>query len=372
MRILHINPAYPFTTLYAHMLEAFSTRHSHTVYVPLAIGRELPHWYTMNDDRIIHSRDYRQLERFFYTWKTSKITESLSRQIDVAAFGLAHAHFLFSAGGVANSLKSAVGLRYVVSVRNTDANVFFKYGVHLRQIGLRIMREAERVIFINPLYRERVLSDYVPRRWRDDIECRTVVIPNGIDAFWLSQSQAKSGPPPEGIVSLLYVGQFTKNKNVETVVRAAKALRHRGYEVRLDLVGDGPTLTRVRRLSNNETWVKFHGRIDSKSVLLQRYREADIFVMPSFTETFGLVYAEAMSQGVPIIYTKGQGIDGYFEDGHVGYAVDPRSPTEIADRVEDILENYNDFSLRCVRAAQHFCWKEISRRLELLYEDAAL
>ena len=43
--------------------------------------------------------------------------------------------------------------------------------------------------------------------------------------------------------------------------------------------------------------------------------------MPSRYETFGLVYGEAMSQGLPIIYSKGQGVDGYFKEGTVGYGV---------------------------------------------------
>jgi len=44
--------------------------------------------------------------------------------------------------------------------------------------------------------------------------------------------------------------------------------------------------------------------------------------MPSITETFGLVYAEALSQGLPVLYTRGQGFDRQFEEGEVGYAVD--------------------------------------------------
>ena len=53
------------------------------------------------------------------------------------------------------------------------------------------------------------------------------------------------------------------------------------------------------------------------------YKSAHIFVMPSLTETFGIVFIEALSQGLPLIYTKGQGIDGYFPQGFVGYAYNP-------------------------------------------------
>ena len=55
--------------------------------------------------------------------------------------------------------------------------------------------------------------------------------------------------------------------------------------------------------------------------------------MPSFPETFGLVYVEAMSQGLPIIYTKGQGIDGYFEDGKVGYPVNTKDSNDIVKKL---------------------------------------
>ena len=47
--------------------------------------------------------------------------------------------------------------------------------------------------------------------------------------------------------------------------------------------------------------------------------------MTSLGESFGLTYAEAMSQGVPVIYSKGQGFDGQFKEGVVGYHVDPLS-----------------------------------------------
>ena len=47
-------------------------------------------------------------------------------------------------------------------------------------------------------------------------------------------------------------------------------------------------------------------------------KEHQIFAMPSFNETFGLVYIEALSQNLPILYTKSEGIYKYFEEGHFG------------------------------------------------------
>ena len=77
-----------------------------------------------------------------------------------------------------------------------------------------------------------------------------------------------------------------------------------------------------------------------KDELLKEYRLNDIFVMPSKTETFGLVYAEAMSQGMPIIYTKNQGFDGQFCEGYVGYHVKYNDYRYIAKKISRIYSEY--------------------------------
>ena len=58
-------------------------------------------------------------------------------------------------------------------------------------------------------------------------------------------------------------------------------------------------------------------------------KEHQIFAMPSFNETFGLVYIEALSQNLPILYTKSEGIYKYFEEGHFGIGVEPSNIASI-------------------------------------------
>ncbi len=88
--------------------------------------------------------------------------------------------------------------------------------------------------------------------------------------------------------------------------------------------------------------------------LMPLYREADVFLLPSRRETFGLVYAEAISQGLPVLYGRGQGFDGQFEDGRVGYAVDPDDPVAIADKVLSILGDYARFSASALAGSARF------------------
>ena len=62
--------------------------------------------------------------------------------------------------------------------------------------------------------------------------------------------------------------------------------------------------------------------------------------MPSFTESFGLVYAEAMSQGLPVIYSKGQGFDNQFPEGMVGVHVSAYDAHDVAEGIEKVVNNF--------------------------------
>ena len=84
--------------------------------------------------------------------------------------------------------------------------------------------------------------------------------------------------------------------------------------------------------------------------------------MVSHGETFGLVYIEALSQGLPIIYTKGQGVDGFFDDMNVGEKADSKSIDSIYNAMKKMIEDYPSYENIGDKINQ-FTWENNSKMI---------
>jgi glycosyltransferase involved in cell wall biosynthesis len=114
-------------------------------------------------------------------------------------------------------------------------------------------------------------------------------------------------------------------------------------------------------------FAKFLGKVEGVEAMKRIYSEHDIFIMISKLETFGLVYLEALSQGLPIIHTAGQGIDGYFENSSFAMPVKASAQEEITNAIKLLISTYESASQEAVAAAQLFSWDQIADRYHELY-----
>ena len=257
------------------------------------------------------------------------------------------------------------GIPYVVAIRNTDVNAFFKRMPHLRKRGVEIMMDAEAVFFLSEAYRRQVFEKYVPQQYRETIRRKTHIIPNGIDEFWFQNPPIAGKKCDAKPIRLIYAGRIDANKNIPTIQNAMALLRTQGVETTLTVVGKVEDQREFQRIQKDPFTVCLPAM--PKEKLLAEYRNADIFVMPSFTESFGLVYAEAMSQGLPVVYSKGQGFDNQFAEGIVGYHVDANNPSDIADGIRRVIEHYDDIQKNVVHAARGFNWTKLAEEYDQIY-----
>ncbi len=366
MKILQICSYYGLSKLYTELNLALQRQGADTTfYVPTRQEKEIH----PPEQNVVESVCFRNIDRYFFHWKHHKILCDLYTHLDPNEYSLAHAHSLFSNGYIAYRLKKKIGLPYIVAVRNTDINIFFRKMPHLRSLGIRILREAETVVFLSEAYLEQLLSTYIPPSYRDDLRKKSCVIPNGINAYWLDHKCMDKRPPDGKTIRVVFAGTIDKNKNLTATIKACQILREQGYAITYTAVGNILDQA-VHKQLEEQPFAQYIPALN-KEELVQLYKENDVFVMPSVTETFGLVYAEAMTQGLPVVYTRGQGFDHQFEEGAVGYSVDCGNPQEIADRILDCIGRYEEISSNCVSLCDKFNWDTIAQQYLELYSRIA-
>lgn len=309
--------------------------------------------------------NYSNFHRPFFYLKENKVLKDFFGIYKKEQFDLIHAHTLFSNGYVALKAKEKWGTPYIVAVRNTDINIFFKYRLNLRKLGIKILKEAEKIIFISPVYRDFMFSNYIPESLSGEFKQKSVVLPNGLDPFFVENKAESKQFNKEEAIQLLTVGHVCKNKNQLTVCKSVEKLNRMGIKAEYTVIGKVLDEKVYKKLSEYN-FVKYIPFLDKEN-LISEFQKADIYIMPSYTETFGLTYVEAMSQGLPVIYTRGQGFDGQIPEGRVGYAVNCEDEEEIKNKVIDIINNYDELSSNCLELCDQFNWQDITDRYVEIY-----
>lgn len=364
MKVLHINSYYSCSSFYKNLYDK-QIESGLDIDVYVSVPDSFNTTKLMLGEYTTISKNHGKYDRIIFQIKHKKIYDDIVKTYDISKYSLLHAHSLFSNGYIAYKLKKKYNVPYIVAVRDTDVNVFFKYMIYLRNLGIEILKEAEGVIFLSKTYRSFVIGKYIPNRLKKEIFSKSEIIPNGIDDFWLQNKGASKILNKQKKINLLTVGLISRRKNQLITTKAINLLQRKGYKIKYTVVGKIED-KKVYRQIKDLPYVQYIPHT-SKEELLDIYRENDIFVMPSITETFGLVYAEAMSQGLPVIYTRGQGFDGQFEEGEVGYSVNAMFTEELADKIILIGNNYNEISKRCIRLVDKFNWSTISNEYLKIY-----
>src|SRR5690606_36605034 len=170
------------------------------------------------------------------------------------------------------------------------------------------------------------------------------------------------------VFNLLFIGKFTEGKNVVPLQLAVNELNKEKNIVHLHLIGEGGKAHQkvLEQLELNKDTMTYHGKIFDLSKLKEHFENADIFVMPSKHETFGLVYVEAMLQGLPILYTANEGIDGFYEE-RIGEKVTSSEVEEIKQMLLKLIKNYDSYTIPKQKLIKNHNWKNIALIYQNLY-----
>lgn len=179
----------------------------------------------------------------------------------------------------------------------------------------------------------------------------------------------------DGLIHIVSVGGLAPEKHFDNAIYAAKRLKELDVPFRWHLVGDGVLREELRKKAAElEVTDRFH--FEGNQVNPYPYiKNADLFVHPSYVESFGIVVLEAMALGIPCVVTRSLGPEEFIEDGINGLLTD-QSPEALTDGVLRILEDRALYdSIRAnSRCPEQYLPENVMKRIEELFfagENAA-
>ena len=217
------------------------------------------------------------------------------------------------------------------------------------------------------------------------------IIPPGVDIshfYPISQDEAKSvvGIPARDPM-LLFVGRIEPLKGIDTLIRAIAHMRRTGvtdqYPHYLAIIGGDPgvdtsvmnsEMGRLQALCAElglQDMVIFLGK-RSQSSLPYYYSAADVLIMPSYYESFGMVALEAMACGTPVVASQVGGLAFLIQDGVTGFVVPGGDHLALSDRLTQLLsqpELRRRLGEQAAAYAQEYSWENITSRILELYHE---
>ncbi len=213
---------------------------------------------------------------------------------------------------------------------------------------------------------------------------RVFIVPPGVDLATfrpLDRTEARRKIGLDGPM-VLFVGRLERLKGVEVAIGALALLGDRAHpDLRLVVLGedsrDGDE-SEKERLKAVASTLGIRDRVDFLGSVAHHelpyfYSAANVCVMPSYSESFGLVGLEAQACGCPVVASDVPGLRSVIRDGVSGYLIAGDDPAEYADRIGRLLadpELARQFGCRASLLAQRFSWTRTADRLDALFDDA--
>jgi D-inositol-3-phosphate glycosyltransferase len=303
-------------------------------------------------------------------------------------YDVVHAHYWVS-GLVGRNLQKSWGVPLVQMfhtlghMKNRVAKAEEDREVDSRvRIESQVMRWADRLIAATPLEKRQLTNLYGADPGK------ITVVPAGVDTdLFYPRNKAKVrqelGLPDLDTPILLFVGRIERLKGIDTLLEAVAVVSRTctGRNLKALIVGGGGQteeenaelrrIVQLHRDLNLEDQVEFVGSKPQEMLPLY-YAAADITVMPSHYESFGLVAVESMASGTPVIASNVGGLSFTVLDGETGYLVEEENHFMLAERVHTLLKNpelRDKLGEQAARHALRYSWETIADQLSHVYSD---
>lgn len=236
----------------------------------------------------------------------------------------------------------------IISTRDIHNNWLSKYGRDKTlKIGWEHNHHHNNKRYINKVTKSVLGLDYFVLVSKDltkfyseklkDKKVKCVYIPNSINFF----PQEKAKLETENLIS---IGRLSHEKGYLDLIDIFKELHQKYPDSKLNIIGDGPNRKKIeKKIRDNklEDYIILHG-FQEKEYINKYLEKSSVYIMTSYTESFGLVLLEAFAYGIPCVaYSSAEGANEIISDNWDGYLIKDRDKNKMIKRICELLSNRN-------------------------------
>ena len=308
---------------------------------------------------------------FEYTPYEQVLTSKLVDVVKFEKLDLLHVHYAIphaSAAYMAQQIlkEQGINIPFITTLHGTDITLVGKDPSFEPVITFSINR-SNKVTAVSENLKQETISLF-------PIDKKIDVIPNFIcmnDYQMENNDYYKKRYAPNNEKIICHISNFRKVKRIEDALKVFDQVSKK-IKTKFILVGDGPDRTKLERLARNSPYfenIYFLGNLKSTKEILNI---ADLFILPSSKESFGLAALEAMACGVPVVASNSGGIPEVVSNGVSGLLNDVGNVNKMAQNAIEILSNeetLKKYKLGALNSAKKFDINNILPLYEKLYES---
>ncbi len=304
----------------------------------------------------------------YFSWFLRSFIHILKNKKIISA---THAHYVFPTGLISLIAKKMMGIPYVVTVHGGDIDQMAKKSPWIKKMTTKILRQAETVIVVGEKLRSTVIDDYAVRHERVEL------ISMGVDTSVFKRQPMAESREELGLSSdekhILFVGNMIRAKGIIELVEAVSLVQETEPNSALYLLGaqrDTNFIDEVKKVIEEKDIKNIHFKQPQRQSDLALWMSAaDVLVLPSYHEGFGLVALEAMACGTPVIGSDVGGLSYLLNEG-AGVLVPPQNVEALAIGIKGILSGEEGLiqQTRMEETVEIHTFETILNRLLLIYQ----
>lgn len=288
-------------------------------------------------------------------------------------YDLIHAHYVFPSGWAARLFKKVFRQRIIVTAHGGDLNKMARKGAFFFKATKKTLHEVDHIVAVGEKLRSDMITNFnVPKE-------KITLLNMGVDRTIFKPMDKRSARQMLNVdltaKVILYVGNLLEAKGLIELVAAFKDLKNIYPDIALYLIGEAKEPHFAQRLmtmihQENVRGIQIHSSMNQQAIALWM-NAADVLVIPSHTEGFGLVALEAMACHTPVVGTHVGGLRYLLQDG-AGLAVKPKQKTSLRWGLERVINDKHlqkDMLQRGEKRAREFDQERIVDQLTKLYHE---